>query len=164
MQIWSYSPSWIRCAYTLRIGQSLPSSMFYVVSSLCLYKETTFQPSPTRIRQLVMHEKKFNASSKELAKQLIEQAEYNCTGQNINFTIEDIKPLSEEGAYLVFASSRFCRTTFVCYEDGTAFFLRNWTSHYPESEEEIENYDWVTIDWKDLPFCIGGLPRQLHIG
>lgn len=111
-----------------------------------------------------MNEKKFNAASKELAKQLIEQAEYNCTGQNINYTIEDIKPLSEDGAYLVFASSRFCRTTFVCYEDGTAFFLRDWQSHYPDNEEEIENYDWVTIDWKDVLFCIGGLPRQLHIG
>lgn len=48
-----------------------------------------------------MNEKKFNAASKELAKQLIEQAEFNCTGQNINYTIEDIKPLSEDGAYLV---------------------------------------------------------------
>ena len=39
--------------------------------------------------------------------------------------------------------------------------LDNATFH---KGEEIENYDWVTIDWKDLPFCIGGLPRQLHIG
>ena len=76
-----------------------------------------------------MNEKKFNAASKELAKQLIEQAEFNCTGQNINYTIEDIKPLSEDGAYLVFASSRFCRTTFVCYEDGTASFPADWKSH-----------------------------------
>ena len=111
-----------------------------------------------------MHEMKFNATSKDLAKQLIEQAEFNCTGQYVNYYIDNIKKLSEDGAYLVFAESRFNRTSFVCYEDGTAFFLRDWHSHYPENEEEIENYDWVTIDWKDVPFCIGGLPRQLHVG
>lgn len=111
-----------------------------------------------------MNEMKFNATSKDLAKQLIEKAEYNCSNEKIDYTIDDIKPLSEDGAYLVFASSDYTKTSFVCYEDGTAFFLRDWQSHYPEKEEEIENYDWVTIDWKDVPFCISGLPRQLQIG
>lgn len=111
-----------------------------------------------------MKELKFNATSIDIAKQLIEQAEFNCSGEKVNYEIDNILPLSEDGAYLVFASSENCKTSFVCYEDGTAFFLKDWQSIYPESEDEIENFDWVTIDWKDLPFCIAGLPRQLVIG
>lgn len=99
--------------------------------------------------------------TKDLAKQLIEQAEYNCSGENVVYNIDNILPLSEEGAYLVFASSEFCKTSFVCYEDGTAFFIKDWQSDYPENEDEIEWYDWVTIEWKELPFCISGLPRML---
>lgn len=98
---------------------------------------------------------------KTLAKQLIEKAEYNCSGKNIIYNIDNILPLSEEGAYLVFASSTYCKTSFVCYEEGTAFFLEDWQGSYPESEDEIEFYDWVTIDWKELPFCICGQPRTL---
>ena len=39
--------------------------------------------------------------TKELAKQLIEQAEYNCSGEKVEYNIDDILPLSEDGAYLV---------------------------------------------------------------
>ena len=109
-----------------------------------------------------MNEKKFNAASKELAKQLIEQAEFNCSGEKVNYKIDNILPLSEDGAYLVFASSENCKTSFVCYDDCSAFFLKDWQGAYPESEDEIECYDWVTIDWKELAFCILGLPRQLY--
>lgn len=101
--------------------------------------------------------------TKNLAKQLVEQAEYNCSGENVIYNIDNIQALSEEGAYLVFASSASCKTSFVCYEDGTAFFLKDWQSDYPENEDEIECYDWVTIDWKELPFCLCGLPRVLTV-
>ena len=40
---------------------------------------------------------------KSLAEQLIEKAEYNGSGENVIYNIDDILPLSEEGAYLVFA-------------------------------------------------------------
>ncbi len=66
--------------------------------------------------------------TKELAKQLIEQAEYNCSGEKVEYNIDDILPLSEDGAYLVFASSESCKTSFVCYEDGTAYFLNRPSS------------------------------------
>ena len=42
---------------------------------------------------------------KSLAKKLIEKAEYNCSGLDLFYNIDNILPLSEEGAYLVFASS-----------------------------------------------------------
>ena len=47
---------------------------------------------------------------KKILKELIEQAEINCSGENIEYTINEVKELSEEGAYLVFASSDFCKT------------------------------------------------------
>lgn len=86
--------------------------------------------------------------TKELAKQLIEQAEYNCSGEKVEYNIDDIQALSKNGAYLVFASSESCKTSFVCYEeDGTAYFLDDWQGSYPTNEEEIADYNnWVTID------------------
>lgn len=98
----------------------------------------------------------------ELAKQLIEQAEYNCSDEKVEYNIDDIQALSEGGAYLVFASSESCKTSFVCYEDGTAYFLNDWQGSYPTSEEEIGDYNnWVTIDWKESPVIFNGLPRVL---
>lgn len=100
--------------------------------------------------------------SKELAKQLIEQAELNCSGEKVEYKIEEIRPLSENGAYLVFASSENCKTSFVCYEDGTAYFLNDWQGCYPVSENEIAEYNnWVTINWKETPIIFNGLPRVL---
>ena len=100
--------------------------------------------------------------TKELAKRLIEQAEYNCSGEKLEYNIDDILPLSEDGAYLVFASSESCKTSFVCYEDGTAYFLSDWQGCYPVSENAIEEFNnWVTIDWKESPVIFNGLPRVL---
>lgn len=99
--------------------------------------------------------------SKKLAKKLIETAEYNCSGEKIPYDIKDVQQLSENGAYLVLASSDCCSTSFVCYEDGTAYFLSDWQSGYPTSEDEIPYYDWVTIDWRESPVIFEGLPRIL---
>lgn len=100
--------------------------------------------------------------TKELAKRLIEQAEYNCSGEKVEYDIDDIMSLSEDGAYLVFASSESCKTSFVCYEDGTAYFLKDWQGSYPTNEEKISDYkNWVTIDWKESPVLFNGLPRVL---
>ena len=101
--------------------------------------------------------------TKELAKQLIEQAEYNCSGEKVEYDIDDIMALSEDGAYLVFASSEFCNTSFVCYVDGTAYFLKDWQGGcYPVSEDAIAEFNnWVTIDWKESPVIFNGLPRVL---
>lgn len=100
--------------------------------------------------------------TEELAKKLIEQAEYNCSGEKVDYNIDDILPLREGGAYLVIASSEFSKTSFVCYEDGTAYFLEDWQGSYPNNEEEIAEYNnWVTIDWKESPVIFDGLPRVL---
>lgn len=100
--------------------------------------------------------------TEKLAKQLIEQAEYNCSGERVNYEIDEIIPLSEEGVYLIKASSKFCPTSFVGYDDGTAYFLDDWQGSYPEDEDEIRLYtNWVTIDWQRTPVMYNGLPRVL---
>lgn len=100
--------------------------------------------------------------TEELAKQLIRQAENNCSGEKVEYNIDNILSLSEEGAYLIFASSKNCKTSFVCYEDGTAYFLNDWQGCYPASENEIAEYNnWVTINWKETPIIFNGLPRVL---
>lgn len=98
--------------------------------------------------------------TKELAKSLIEQAEFNCSGKIVAYNIDNIKELSEEGAYLVLASSKEIKTSFVCYEDGDAYFLDDWQGTYPTVEEEIQYYNWVTIDWKQA-IVLYGLPKNL---
>ena len=100
--------------------------------------------------------------TEKLAKQLIEQAEYNCSKEKVNYKIDEIIPLSEGGAYLIKASSKFCHTSFVAYEDGTAYFLDDWQDSYPANEDEICLYtNWVTIDWQRTPVIFLGLPRVL---
>lgn len=100
--------------------------------------------------------------TKNEMKAAIEQAEFNCSGKHVEYTIDEIKELSEEGAYLVIAHCSECKTSFVAYEDGTCYFLDDWQSSYPTTEEEIADYDnWVTIDWLRLPIIFNGLPRRL---
>ena len=98
---------------------------------------------------------------KDILKKLIEQAETNCSGEKIEYTINDIKELSEEGAYLVLASSKFCKTSFVYWESGNAYFIKDWQGNYPKTEEDIENFDWVDINWRESVIIFGGLPRTL---
>lgn len=98
----------------------------------------------------------------DLAKQLIEQAEYNSSGERVNYDIDEIIPLSEEGAYLIKASSKVCYTSFVGYDDGSAYFLDDWQGSCPNNEDEIRFYsNWVTIDWQSTPEMFLGLPRVL---
>ena len=98
---------------------------------------------------------------KEILKKLIEQAEVNCSGEKIEYTINDIKKLSEDGAYLVFASSEFCETSFVYWASGNAYFIKDWQGDYPRTEEDIANFDWVDINWNESVIIFGGLPRTL---
>ena len=98
---------------------------------------------------------------KKILKNLIEQAVFNCSGEKIEYTICGIKEMSEEGGYLVFASSKFCQTSFFYWDSGNAYFIKDWQGSYPLSEEEIPNYDWVDINWHENVIIFGGLPRKL---
>lgn len=100
--------------------------------------------------------------TKEIAKQLIEKAEYNASKQHVDYSIDSIVYNKIECASLVIVSTVNIQTSFVCYDDGTAYFLRDWQGAYPTNFEEIEDFkDWVTIDWKDTPIMFMGLPRTL---
>lgn len=100
--------------------------------------------------------------TEEYAKRAIEQAEFNCSGEDVEYTIDEMIELSENGAYLVIAHSSDCATSFVAYEDGDCYFLDDWQGAYPKAETEIERFqDWVTIDWKPTPVIFMGLPRVL---
>ena len=105
--------------------------------------------------------------TKEYLKSVIAQAEFNNSECHVNYDITEIKELSEEGAYLVFAETKDddcdVKTSFVAYEDGTCYFLTDWQGAYPKTEEEIADYkDWATVEWERLPFIFNGLPRRLY--
>jgi len=101
--------------------------------------------------------------TKEYLKAAIEQAEYNNSGEHVDYEITDIKELSEEGAFLVFAESKEynVQTSFVAYgDDGTCLFLTDWQGPYPTTEKDIENYqNWATINWERRVLVFNGLPR-----
>lgn len=97
----------------------------------------------------------------KILKNLIEQAEFNYSGEKIEYTINDVKELSEEGAYLVFASSESCKTSFVYWTSGNAYFIKDWQGDYPKTEDEFIKYDWVDINWHENVIIFGGLPRIL---
>lgn len=102
--------------------------------------------------------------TEEYLEKAIEKAEFNCSGEHVDYNITRINELSEEGAYLVFAESDdlSVETSFVAYDDGTCYFLSDWQGAYPTNEDEIQDYnDWVTIDWQRLPVLFNGLPRRL---
>lgn len=96
---------------------------------------------------------------KKILKELIQQAELNCSGKKIEYTINGIKELSEKGAYLVFASSKFCKTSFFYWSDGNAYFIKDWQGSYPKTEKDIQNFDWVNINWKESVIVSDGFPR-----
>lgn len=108
--------------------------------------------------------KKTDMITEKYLESAIEQAEFNCSGEHVDYNITEIKRISEEGAYLVFAESDnlSVQTSFVAYDDGTCYFLSDWQGSYPTNEDEIQDYnDWVTIDWERLPVLFNGLPRRL---
>lgn len=102
--------------------------------------------------------KKTDMITEKYLESAIEQAEFNCSGEHVDYNITEINELSEEGAYLVLS----VQTSFVAYDDGTCYFLSDWQGSYPTNEDEIQDYnDWVTIDWERLPVLFNGLPRRL---
>lgn len=108
--------------------------------------------------------KKTDMITEKYLEKAIEQAEFNCSGEHVDYNITCINELSEKGAYLVFAESDggSVQTSFVAYENGTCYFLSDWQGAYPTNEDEIQDYnDWVTIDWQRLPVLFNGLPRRL---
>lgn len=108
--------------------------------------------------------KKTDMITEKYLESAIEQAEFNCSGEHVDYNITGINELSEKGAYLVFAESDggSVQTSFVAYDDGTCYFLSDWQGSYPTKENEIQDYnDWVTIDWARLPVLFNGLPRRL---
>ena len=108
--------------------------------------------------------KKTDMITEKYLESAIEQAEFNCSGEHVDYNITGINELSEKGAYLVFAESdnESVLTSFVAYDDGTCYFLSDWQGSYPTNEDEIQDYnDWVTIDWERLPVLFNGLPRRL---
>lgn len=46
----------------------------------------------------------------------------------------------------------------IVYDDGTLMHLQDWQSGYPESGDDIEDYNWITEDGRDA-VLMNGLPR-----
>ncbi len=72
----------------------------------------------------------------------------------------------EEGVSLITFTGNYpdgCANTTACllYEDeDEVFFLYDWQSGYPETRDEIGDYEWRTSDGH-IPVMMNGLPRRL---
>lgn len=97
--------------------------------------------------------------NKEIAKNLIEIAEKNMSGNNVNYTITDEVEAGENATLYLF-EGEFVKSAAIGYNDGTLFVLSDWQSSRPESVDEIADYDWCTIDWRRA-IIVNELPRIL---
>lgn len=97
--------------------------------------------------------------NKDIAKKLIEIAEKNMSGNDVNYTITDEIEVNENVTLYLF-EGEFVKSAAVGYSDGTLFVLSDWQSSRPESVSEIADYDWRTIDWREA-IIVNELPRML---
>lgn len=66
----------------------------------------------------------------------------------------------EEAVMYIVKADEYCTTCAIVYDDGTLYHLLDWQGGYPETAEEIEDYDWRTEDGRRA-VMLGGMPRTL---
>lgn len=74
-------------------------------------------------------------------------------GENAAFVVFDYTDPDNGGERLDTAAA-------VVYEDGVCFTIRDWQAYeWPESVEEIEDFDWRDFEHDIDAIMVGGLPR-----
>ena len=98
--------------------------------------------------------------NKETALNLIKIAEKNMNGEDVDFIITEEMELDDDVTLFLF-ENEYCKSTAIGYSDGLLFVTGDWQqSTRPESLDEIEKYDWFTVDWRRA-VIFDKLPRVL---
>lgn len=79
----------------------------------------------------------------------------------IGYTIIQSIQVASDVKLMTFASDNgIAKSSAVVYDDGVVFVTDDWQGYYAESLDEIEDYDWYTLDGKRA-VIVDGLPRVL---
>lgn len=75
-------------------------------------------------------------------------------------TVTKVTDLKDHAHLVAFRCNDDLDCSCIVYDDGTLFHLWDWQSGYPETEDEIEKYNWLTENGRDA-VMMNGLPRIL---
>lgn len=89
------------------------------------------------------------------------EAALSAYDDGIGYTIIQSIPVSDDAKLMMFVSDNgIAKSTAVVYDDGTVFVTDDWQGYYAESLDEIEDYDWHTLNGQRA-VIVDGLPRVL---
>lgn len=89
------------------------------------------------------------------------EAALSAYDDGIGYTIIQSITLTDDAKLMTFVSDNgIAKSTAVVYDDGTIFVTDDWQCRFAESLDEIEDYDWYTLD-DHRAVIIDGLPREL---
>lgn len=81
---------------------------------------------------------------------------YDRISQKGNVT--DIIDLKEDAKMYLFKKGDI-KSSVIIYADGTSFILDDWQGSRPETLEEIEDYNWISLYDGRRAVIMDGLPR-----
>ena len=73
-------------------------------------------------------------------------------------TIQETIKLDDDARFILFTCDNLIESACVVYSDNSLFHLWDWQGGRPERPEDIELYDWSTIDGQRA-IIFEGLPR-----
>lgn len=66
----------------------------------------------------------------------------------------------KDAKLIIFEFDEIGTSAAIIYNTGELFHLRDWQGEVPTSQEDIENFNWLSEDGKDA-IVLDGLPRLL---
>lgn len=98
-----------------------------------------------------------------LPEELRVESALSACDNGMGYTITNSIVLTDNVKLMTFVSNNgIAQSTAVVYDDGMIFVTDDWQGDYAESLEEIEEYDWHSLDGRQA-VIIDGLPRILEL-
>ena len=89
------------------------------------------------------------------------EAALSAYDDGIGYTITQSLPLEDGARLMTFVSDNgIAESSAVVYPDGTIFVTDDWQTYYAENAEQIDGYDWHTLDGRKA-VIMDGLPRVM---
>lgn len=76
-------------------------------------------------------------------------------------TIQEKIRIDDDADLVHFICDNLIESACITYSDGTFFHLWDWQGGRPATPEEIEDYDWSTIEGQKA-IVLNGLPRVFY--
>lgn len=98
---------------------------------------------------------------KVLSEELRVESALSVSDNGMGYTVINSITLKDHAKLMTFVSNNgVAKSSAVIYDDGMIFVTDDWQGDYAERLEEIEEYDWHSLDGRRA-VIIDGLPRIL---